>query len=67
MKHYLFKEKLSGEEFIIGAGDYAGEAAMVAEGIAQDIGEEYNNGEWYLYFLGELTDEEAEASGLDEY
>lgn len=66
MKHYLFKEKLSGEEFIIGA-EYAGEAAMVAEGIAQDIGEEYNNGEWYLRFLGELTDEEAEASGLDEY
>ena len=66
MKHYLFEEKLSGEAFIIGA-EYAGEAAMVAEGIAQDIGEEYNNGEWYVRLIGELTDEEAEASGLDEY
>lgn len=66
MKHYLFEEKLSGEAFIIGA-EYAGEAAMIAEGIAQDIGEEYNNGEWYVRLIGELTDEEAEASGLDEY
>ena len=66
MKHYLFKEMISGEEFIIGA-DCAGEAGLIAEGIAQDIGEEYNNGEWYLRFLGELTDEEAVMSGLDEY
>ncbi len=66
MKHYLFEEKLSGEKFIIGAA-YAGEAAIVAEGIAQDIGEEYNDGDWYLHFLDVLTEEEAEASGLDEY
>ena len=66
MRHYLFKEMISGEEFIIGA-DYAGEAELIAEGIAQDIGEEYNGGEWYLRFLDELTDEEAEMSGLDEY
>lgn len=66
MKHYLFEETISGEEFIVGAG-YAGEAELIAEGIAQDIGEEYNDGEWYLYFLDELTDEEAEMSGLDEY
>lgn len=66
MRHYLFKEAISGEEFIIGA-DCAGEAELIAEGIAQDIGEEYNDGEWYLWFLDELTDEEAEMSGLDEY
>lgn len=66
MKHYLFREMISGEEFIISA-DFMGEAAVVAEGIAQDIGEEYNNGEWYLRFLDELTEEEAEMSGLDEY
>ena len=65
MKHYLFQEMISGEEFIVGA-DYAGEAALIAEGITQDIGEE-NNSEWYLRFLDELTEEEAEASGLDEY
>lgn len=66
MKLYLFKELISGEEFIIGA-DNVGEAGMVAEGIAQDIGEEYNNDKWYLRFLDELTEEEAEMSGLDEY
>lgn len=66
MKHYLFKEMISGEEFIIGA-NCIGEAGMVAEGIAQDIGEEYNNGAYYLRFLDELTEEEAEMSGLDEY
>lgn len=66
MKHYLFKETLSGEEFIIGA-DFFGEAELIAEGIAQDIGEEYNDGAWHLRYLDELTEEEAEMSGLDEY
>lgn len=66
MKHYLFEETISGEEFIVGA-DCMGEAGLIAEDIAQDIGEEYNEGTWYLHFLDELTDEEAEASGLDEY
>lgn len=66
MKHYLFKEMISGEEFIIGA-DNMGEAGFIAEGIAQDIGEEYNEGEYWLRFIDELTDEEAEMSGLDEY
>lgn len=66
MKHYLFEEKLSGEEFIVGA-DCVDEAKFIAEGIAQDIGEEYNEGGYLLRFYGELTDEEAEMSGLDEY
>lgn len=66
MKHYLFEEKLSGEEFIVGA-DCIGDAGMIAEDIAEDIGMEYNDGEWCLTFLGELTEEEAEMSGLDEY
>lgn len=66
MKHYLFEERISGEEFIVGA-NCATEAGLIAKGIAQDIGEEYNDGEWYLWFLDELTDEEAEMSGLDEY
>lgn len=66
MKHYLFEEIISGEEFIVGA-DCMGEASLIAEGIAQDIGEQENDGEWYLRFLDELTEEEAEASGLDEY
>lgn len=66
MRHYLFEETISGKEFIIGA-DCVGEAGLTAEGIAQDIGEEYNSGAWYLRFLDELTEEEAENSGLDEY
>lgn len=66
MRHYLFEEKLSGEEFIVGA-DCMGEAGLIAEGIAQDIGEEYNKGGYLLQFIDELTDEEAEMSGLDEY
>lgn len=66
MRHYLFEEKLSGEKFIVGA-DCMGEAGLIAEGIAQDIGREYNEGGYLLQFIDELTDEEAEASGLDEY
>lgn len=66
MRHYLFEEMISGEEFIVGA-DNMGEAGFIAEGIAQDIGEEYSDGAWNLRFLDELTEEEAEASGLDEY
>ena len=66
MRHYLFEEMLSGEEFIVGA-DCIGEAGLIAEGIAQDIGKEYNDGAWELQFYDELTDEEAEMSGLDEY
>lgn len=67
MTHYLFEEMISGEAFIVGA-DCMGEAALIAEGIAEDIGKEENDdGEWYLRFLDELTEEEAEMSGLDEY
>lgn len=66
MRHYLFEETISGEEFIVGA-DFVGVAELTAEGIAQDIGEEYNDGAWHLRYLDELTEEEAENSGLDEY
>lgn len=66
MKHYLFREMISGEEFIVGA-DCMREAELIAEGIAQDIGKEYNNGVYFLQLYDELSEEEAEASGLDEY
>lgn len=66
MNHYLFEETISGEEFIVGA-DNIGEAGYIAEGIAEDIGNVYNDGEWNLHYLDELTDKEAEISGLDEY
>lgn len=66
MKHFLFIEKISGEEFIVGE-DLFRDAWEAAEGIARCIGLDYLGGEFELMFLGELTEEEAEASGLDEY
>lgn len=58
MKHYLFEciaGDNEGEEFIVGADSYA-----EAREIAQDIFKKIKF--WY-----ELSEEEAEASGLDEY
>lgn len=60
MKHYLFECTVAGsdnegEEFIVGADSYD-EAKEIA----------YNNfGKCKCY--GQMTEEEAEASGLDEY
>ena len=55
MRHYLFEDLETGEEFIVGAGTI-GEAMMVAR--------EYFNEPEYCY---QMSDYEAEASGLDEY
>ena len=66
MKHYLFCEKISGEEFIVGEYNFT-LATSEAEDVAREIGDQWNDGEWELYFYCELTEEEAEASGLDEY
>lgn len=66
MKHYLFCEEVSGEEFIVGANDKE-EAFDIAIPIAEDIAENWNEGVYELIFYSELTEEEAEASGLDEY
>ena len=65
MRHFLYCEMNSGEEFIVGA-DTRGEADFVAEDIAHDIGRYYGE-ETDLHYTCELTDEEAEMSGLDEY
>lgn len=59
MKHYLFEcvaeSENEGEQFIVGANTFA-----EAERIALE--------EFYeVAFICELTEEEAEASGLDEY
>ncbi len=66
MKHYLFCETVSGEEFIVGEYNFS-DAASEAEDVAREIGDQWNEGEWTLKYYGELTEEEAEASGLDEY
>ncbi len=60
MKHFLFEctalgSDNEGEEFIVGANSYD-EAKKIAYG---------NFGKCKCY--GEITEEEAEASGLDEY
>lgn len=65
MKHYYFIESESGEEFIVGA-DTLPEAWMIAEEIGDEIAREYAIAP-DLEFLYEMTEEEAEASGLDEY
>lgn len=62
MKHFLFEELETGEEFIVSA-DNIQEAKIEAKNIAKTF---LSNG-WKLHFICELTNEEAEASGLDEY
>lgn len=65
MKHYLFCEENTGEEFIVGANDVK-TAKIMAKEIARDIAANYDE-DADLNYYGEITDEEAEASGLDEY
>lgn len=55
MKHYLFEDLESGEEFIVGAHS-------IYE--ARTIAKEYFPEPSYCYLMSEY---EAEASGLDEY
>lgn len=66
MRHFLFYERISGENFIVGE-ELFGDACEAAKGIAREIGLDYNGGEFELMFIEELTEEEAEASGYDEY
>jgi hypothetical protein len=55
----------SGEEFIVGANTRGG-AEIMAEEVAAEIAANYYI-EPDLHYTCELTEEEAEASGLDEY
>ena len=67
MRHYLFSEEVTGEEFIVGA-DSEDEAHEAAFEIGVDLVEMWEPGEVpELICYGEISDEEAEASGLDEY
>ena len=65
MKHYLFCEENTGEEFLVGAND-AETAKIMAKEIARDIAANYGKVAELAYY-GEMWEEEAEASGLDEY
>ena len=65
MKHFYFIENNTGEEFLVGA-DNLSMATIIAEDVAFQIS--LNYGEISdLSYEYEMTDEEAEASGLDEY
>jgi hypothetical protein len=55
MKHYLFTDKVTGEDFIV--GEYCIEMAYLEAKLYFDD----------PLFICELTEDEAEASGLDEY
>ena len=55
MRHFLFEDYDSGENFIVGADDEI-VAMDIAKGFFADPS-----------FIDEISEEEAEASGLDEY
>ncbi len=65
MKHYYFVEDESGEEFLVGAYNLA-EAWEIARSIGDTIAINCAI-EPSLSFEYEMTEEEAESSGLDEY
>ena len=66
MGYYLFEERFSKNLFIVCA-DSLGNAAWVADGIVQNIGEKYNEGFYLLNYIKEITEDEAEMSGLNIY
>lgn len=66
MKHFYFIENESGEEFIAGANTYH-EAEQIAHDVGRCIARECGWDDYSIEFQYEMTEEEAEASGLDEY
>ena len=56
MKHYLFEDTETGEEFIVGADNLREAREIAVENFGENV--EYQH---------RMTDYEAEASGLDEY
>lgn len=66
MRHYYFIENNTGEEFIVGATNLAA-ARIEAEIIAEEIAATYDYEEADLSYQYEMTDDEAESSGLDEF
>lgn len=63
MRHFLFEETEEGFRFIVGADDYAGALVLVEDMAWDGEFEDESN----IVFICELSEEEAEASGLDEY
>lgn len=65
MKHFYFVEEETGEEFLVGAYTFAA-AHEIAEDVAESIAKRYAIHPELSYEY-EMTDDEAEESGLDEY
>lgn len=65
IRHFYFIEEETGEEFIVGAENLS-TAHAIALDIAADIASYYNIFPELSYEY-EMTEEEAESSGLDEY
>lgn len=63
--HFLFEETNTGEEFIVFAENLQ-QAKFFGKAIANEIAETYGE-KARLICWGAITEEEAEASGLDEY
>ena len=75
LQHYLFVEQYSGEQFLVGAYDLSDAVDILYNicenhyldieefSLLEDVPEE----EFDMVFVGTLSDEEAEASGLDEF
>ncbi len=68
MKHFLFVERISGEEFLVGAKTLK-DAWFIAEDVARSIAEQWNTcaNDYDLMYDSLLNDFEAEVCGLDEY
>lgn len=78
MKHYHFREIVTGKEFLVGADTYK-EAREIAKYVAFSLSEAdctgcwdhvceaECTGCWDLEYCGTMSDVEAECSGLDEY
>lgn len=68
LQHHLFVERYSGEQFLVGAHNFSDATEILYDiieefSLLEDVPEE----EFDMAFVGTLSDEEAEASGLDEF
>lgn len=65
MKYFLFTEEMTGEQFLVSADDEIS-AILIAQQVGENIADWYGNDGYVITSHGAMTEEEAEASGLDE-
>lgn len=56
---------MTGEQFLVSADDEIS-AILIAQQVGENIADRYGNDSYVIMSHGEMTEEEAEASGLDE-